>query len=115
MTATKPAGAEQRQEPRFKVSIVGWISPGGGLRPIRCELLDLSVSGAQVRMSGKFTLPQSVRMLETKNGNTFECQVKWQKDNYAGLHFVDVCSRLARRELIDVAGTLPNGKSRPRA
>jgi hypothetical protein len=39
-----------------------------------------------------------------RDGNLFDCQVRWQNANGAGLHFVDVFSVAARQRLIDRAG-----------
>jgi hypothetical protein len=89
----------RRQDQRFQVRIAGRLMWAAGTT--ECVIVDLSESGARVDTYCFSKLPQTLHLFESKSGNIFECQVRWQQGHLLGLQFVDVCGAGKRRELIE--------------
>ena len=69
-----------------------------------CTIVDLSEVGARINTTVFTELPKVVNLFEAKSGNIFECEVRWQQGALIGLQFLDFCSRVKRRELIERHG-----------
>ena len=91
-----------RSENRHRVDIAGKLI----LLPrktitIDCVIVDLSTNGAKVKLRDEQQLPVQVLLFESYKQNIYECRVKWQDQQKAGLSFVDVYAKSARRALIE--------------
>ncbi|MGE0628103.1 MAG: PilZ domain-containing protein [Hyphomicrobiaceae bacterium] len=92
-------GSERRGSPRYAVSIPGYVVFGNVQLP--CQVQDLSIGGARVAIHDwRHPLPELLQLVELKEQNVFEAQVRWQRGGEAGLLFVDVCGPSKRREII---------------
>ena len=91
----------RRTTPRFEVRIPGKLMWGSAACSKLCTITDLSEEGARVDTAVFTAVPPAVDLFEAKSGNIFECAVRWQQGSVIGLQFVDYCSRLKRRALIE--------------
>lgn len=85
-------GAERRQHQRDKVLLSGRIQEAG--RSQHCQIVDLSATGACVRLVERPPEFAQVRLI-LRDGSSFACAVAWQNDKTLGLCFVDVSPRHA--------------------
>jgi hypothetical protein len=92
---------DNRAFPRFEVRIRGKLMWGDGACGKDCVIYDLSEDGARVVTPVLTDIPDTVDLFEGKTGNIFECNVRWRRNEQIGLQFVDVCSRVKRRALIE--------------
>ncbi len=91
-----------RSEGRHRVEIAGkLILPPQNTITIDCLIIDLSIGGAKVELLEMRQLPIQILLFENLRQNIYECRVKWQDKQKAGLSFVDIYSKSARRALID--------------
>jgi PilZ domain-containing protein len=90
-----------RADPRFEVRIRGKLMWANGASSKDCTIKDLSEGGAQVDTIVFTDVPTTLDLFEGKNGDIFECVVRWQRGPMIGLQFLDVCSRSKRRGLIE--------------
>lgn len=91
----------ERAHPRHHVLIGSkLIIRAEELLIIDCDVKNLSDGGAQATLSCDYALPPKVFLLEEHSQNIFECDVRWQTERTAGLMFIDLCSKTARKALI---------------
>lgn len=91
----------ERSHPRHQVLIGSkLIIRADEMMIIDCDVANLSDGGAQVTMACDYTLPPKIYLLEEHSQNIFECDVRWQTQRTAGLMFIDLCSKTARKALI---------------
>lgn len=92
----------ERAHPRHQVLIGSkLIIRTEDLVIIDCDVANLSDGGAQVTMACDYALPPKIFLLEEHSQNIFECDVRWQTARTAGLMFIDLCSKTARKALIE--------------
>jgi hypothetical protein len=92
---------ERRSQARYDVYLNGELIWGDGAERRRCTIRDISLDGAQVDTNYFVDVPKRLFLLETRSGDLFECQVRWQQGARLGLFFLDVGARSARRALIE--------------
>lgn len=80
-------GDERRVERRRRVLFFGRISDATGGQVADCAISNLSSTGAQVRLYAERTMPKLVYLIEPKTHAAYLCQVMWQREDRAGLHF----------------------------
>jgi hypothetical protein len=79
-------GSERRRHRRHAIRAVGTINHGRMLIP--CILMNLSRSGAQIRLlDNEHALPREVVMLDVRGIGLLSVNVVWQKGAFAGLKF----------------------------
>lgn len=86
---------------RFEVRIPGKLMWADGSAGRACTIADLSEGGARVDTLTFISVPQKLDLFEGRDGNIFECVLRWQQGTLIGLQFVDMCTRAKRRELIE--------------
>ncbi|MDE2182624.1 MAG: PilZ domain-containing protein [Alphaproteobacteria bacterium] len=52
-----------------------------------CTIIDISVSGARIRLTRKSTLPSRFFLLDVKSRMVHAASVAWQEGDYAGVRF----------------------------
>lgn len=55
---------------------------------IDCTILDLSEGGAKLEFASRPMLPRTFD-LQMQNGAIYRCEVRWAKDNFFGVRFLD--------------------------
>jgi hypothetical protein len=55
---------------------------------IDCTILDLSDGGAKLEFADRQVLPRTFD-LQMQNGAIYRCEVRWAKDNFFGVRFLD--------------------------
>lgn len=79
-------GSERRRHRRHAIRAVGTVNYGRMLIP--CILMDLSRSGAQIRLiDNETSLPREPVTLEVRSIGLVTVNVVWQKGAFAGLKF----------------------------
>jgi hypothetical protein len=79
-------GSERRRHRRHAIRAVGTINYGRARIP--CILMNLSRSGAQIRLlDGDDALPRGLVTLEVRSIGLMSVNVVWQKGAFAGLKF----------------------------
>ena len=86
---------------RYELYIAGKLIWRNGASACDCTIRDLSEGGACVDTGNSTEVPTEVTLFEGRDGNLFECEVRWQNDTMIGIRFVDVCGRAKRRALIE--------------
>jgi hypothetical protein len=83
--------------------MTGHLILARGQEVTKCKIVDLSEGGARINAGSASILRVSdeVHLYESKDGNIFECVVRWTKGLEVGLQFVDICGREKRRHLIE--------------
>ena len=79
-------GSERRRHRRHAIRAVGTINYGRMLIP--CILMNLSRSGAQIRLlDNEDKLPRDLVTLEVRSIGLMSVNVVWQRGAFAGLKF----------------------------
>ncbi len=79
-------GSERRRHRRHAIRAVGTVNYGRMLIP--CILMNLSRSGAQIRLlDNEDSLPRETVTLEVRTVGLMAVNVVWQKGAFAGLKF----------------------------
>jgi hypothetical protein len=81
------AGFERRTHPRHRVYAPGVIFIDPGDRSIDCKILNISNSGARVKLAEPVELPNAILIL-VKPGSYLKALVRWRIGLEAGLEFV---------------------------
>jgi hypothetical protein len=74
-------------------------------RIARCTVVDISEGGARIQLDTAFPLPSRVFLVKDEGEIIYECEPAWQREQMAGLMFLDLCAGLKRQEVLqDVEG-----------
>jgi hypothetical protein len=84
---SKDGGEERRAERRRRVLFFGRISDAMGSQVSDCAILNLSLTGAQVRLYAEQTLPSQVYLIDPKTHSAHLSEIVWQRGDRLGLHF----------------------------
>jgi hypothetical protein len=84
------------------------IIVGKNLAVIRCRIIDRSEAGIKIVMAHAWDLPTKLLILANDNSAVYECELRWQLGDEAGLMFVGACSSSLRQELV---AKLNNGEN----
>lgn len=94
----------KRKSPRRKVKVPGEISLGDRLSRLTCMIVDMSATGARLRLGGhNRTAGDQIQRLRQRIGLFFdqpcmsvECNVIWQIDDEIGVQFCTAFQRSQR-------------------
>ena len=86
---TTDGGEERRVERRRRVLLFGRISDAMGAQLTDCAILNLSLTGAQVRLHAEQVLPSQVYLIDPKTHSAHLCEIAWQRGDRLGLHFCE--------------------------
>ncbi|MDJ0893678.1 MAG: PilZ domain-containing protein [Alphaproteobacteria bacterium] len=90
--AQEQDGKERRRFPRSTVVWSGRLLFAGGSAD--CVVLNISINGAKVQLSGGYTGPEDV-VLEIARFGQFRGQVAWRSGNSVGVTFDEEPDRVA--------------------
>ena len=94
----------RRAFPRVEVHIPEKLIWASGACSKVCSITDLTEDGARADTATFTSVPDKIDLFEGRDGNIFECLVRWQQGGLIGLQFVDMCGRAKRRTLIEQHG-----------
>ena len=104
---------DRREHGRKEVSIeMRLLVRGETPTIIPCRVVDISQSGAKVRIDVRYRLPRNVFLVRNENENIYECETAWQIEQTAGLTFVGPCARGKHQDLLrEIAIAEPVGRT----
>jgi hypothetical protein len=93
--STAGSRPEPRRAQRKPMLTIGEIDIPGREAAIECTVLDLSTSGAKLKLSGAtrraFTpavvLPETFRLIIARDGIAMDCRLAWRADDMVGVAF----------------------------
>jgi hypothetical protein len=84
--ASEPKGSDRRRaerEPVFEAALITDQGP-----PIPCAILNMSETGAAVRLSVPDQSCPTRFTLKPLNGDPRRCEVRWRRDDQVGIEFI---------------------------
>ncbi len=81
------SGEQRRSQRRERVLLSGKIVFDDCARTIDCTIRDRATLGANVRLASAIALPESVYLIDIKNGLVFDATVTWTRAKDLGLNF----------------------------
>jgi hypothetical protein len=92
------AAIQKRKHPRRRVRQPGAILNSDGSVASPCLMLDVSATGARLRLDRTSELPNEFILLLTKDGRVRRrCQIVWRSADIVGIRFVFAPKRAAQR------------------
>lgn len=88
MEPKKDIYADRRAQPRKKVRKIGRVLYNDSQAMIDCTILDISEGGAKLEFANRQVLPR-IFSLQLDDGSVTRCEVRWAKDNFFGVRFLD--------------------------
>jgi len=92
MPISKPAapagGVELRKAARKKVLLTGKVVWEEGAHILDCIILDVSATGARIKLSQGKTIPETTFLLDMSNRMAHEAVLVSQRDNSFGMKFL---------------------------
>lgn len=88
MSTNQDAYADRRAHPRRKILETGRVIFDDSQSMIDCSILDISEGGAKLEFPNRQVLPRTF-VLQLGDGSVTRCEVRWAKDNYFGVRFLD--------------------------
>jgi len=88
MEAKRDPYADRRSSPRKKVLKSGKVIFNDSQSMIDCTILDISEGGAKLEFPSRQVLPRTF-VLQLGDGSVTRCEVRWAKDNFFGVRFLD--------------------------
>jgi hypothetical protein len=79
---------DRRNQTRKKVEKAGRVIFNGSQGIVDCIILDISEGGAKLQFPGRQVLPRTFT-LQLHDGTVTECEVRWAKDSFFGVRFLD--------------------------
>jgi hypothetical protein len=86
---TRAFGVNDRKHPRTQVTGKGTVVFEEGRFVIRCTVIDLSETGAQIRLPLGVAVPERFQLLVTGWCFAADCSVAWQKSPACGVRFIE--------------------------
>jgi hypothetical protein len=80
--------ADRRSSVRKRVTRAARVFINDRQSLIDCTILDLSEGGAKLEFASRPMLPRTFD-LQMQNGAIYRCEVRWAKDNFFGVRFLD--------------------------
>lgn len=87
---------DQRQHPRRVIEHTVFMATGLGA-PLKCQMLDISESGARLRVGTPRAAPQEF-MVQLSAGLARWCRVMWRSDSEIGIMFIEPPASLKSRK-----------------
>ncbi|MBN8982475.1 MAG: PilZ domain-containing protein [Rhizobiales bacterium] len=79
----------ETRKPRHKVEQHVWMTLDGGFAKRNCTLLDLSLTGAKIRVNDKEPVDGKLSIAFTGDvRKTTRCRLVWRKGNEIGVEFL---------------------------
>lgn len=88
MKPKQDAYADRRSQVRKKVNNSGKVIYNDSQSMIDCTILDLSEGGAKIEFPNRQVLPRTF-VLQLGDGSVTRCEVRWAKDTFFGVRFLD--------------------------
>ncbi|HUO97136.1 MAG TPA: PilZ domain-containing protein [Rhizomicrobium sp.] len=79
------ASADGRLEARKRVLMAGMVVQEGGADPFACTVLDVSASGARVRVGADRMVPSQFHLVVVRDRTAHKVQVMWRRQQLAGV------------------------------
>jgi hypothetical protein len=79
--------AQRRVAPRRRGLLSGMIVHSSTLFSTPCAILDISLSGARIRLSPTEPLGEPIYLIDFSHGLAFEANVAWRREDRIGLRF----------------------------
>ena len=79
-----------RKSSRRKLQTTGWIRLGGGFAARRCEVIDISDTGARIAVPPQQPVPGEFSFALDRAREGRSARIKWRKRTEIGLEFVPV-------------------------
>jgi hypothetical protein len=79
---------EGRRARRQKSNDIAWIRFEDSFGARRCQLLDLSRTGARVAIADANKIPDKFVFLSSKRGAGYPARVKWRRGTQIGIEFL---------------------------
>jgi hypothetical protein len=86
-------GSERRRALRKRVLWSGHVEADNRL--LSCAVLDVSLSGARVRLEDEGQLPAGPLAIALSRFGMFQAEVVWTKERMSGLRFLESIDRVA--------------------
>ena len=83
------ASAENRLEPRKRVLMAGLVVVDDGTDVFPCTVLDVSATGARVRVAPERVLPGEFRLVVVRSRTAHLARVMWRNQQLAGVKFTE--------------------------
>jgi PilZ domain-containing protein len=81
--------ATKKRETRKSLHQPGWITLEGGFAARRCEVHDMSSTGAKITIDDPNALPAKLRLAFARDARTGRpCEVVWRRGKSVGVKFV---------------------------
>jgi hypothetical protein len=77
-----------REYSRRKVLWNAEVRRGKG-HPMKCQVLDIAAGGAKIRTDARFSVGSTVELIVGQRGAVFPSKVLWQRENHAGICFLE--------------------------
>jgi hypothetical protein len=91
-------GIENRKHPRRLAQQFGVILNRDRSVLGRCTMLDVSATGAQLRVNATSEVPREFTLILSKNGRVFRrCQIVWRCEDIVGVQFLAAPSPAANQ------------------
>ncbi len=85
----KMASAPKKRALRKSLRQPGWITFDGGFAARRCEVLNMSATGARITIDDLNALPAKLRLAFSRDARTGRpCEVVWRRGKSVGIKFV---------------------------
>jgi len=81
------ASADNRLEARKRVLMSGLVVQEDGSEPFGCTVLDMSPSGARVRVAADRMVPQHFHLIIVRERTAHKARVMWRRQQLAGVRF----------------------------
>jgi hypothetical protein len=82
-------GIQNRKHPRRHVQLFGVILNSDGSAPVRCMMLDVSASGARLKLNAASEVPDEFTLVLAKEGRVRRrCRIVWRREDVMGIRFL---------------------------
>jgi hypothetical protein len=82
-------GIQNRKHPRRRVQQFGVILNRDGSVSSRCVMLDVSATGARLRIQTTSAVPDEFTLVLSKGGRVRRrCQIVWRREDIMGIRFL---------------------------
>jgi hypothetical protein len=85
-SADKPP-SDGRVSPRRRVLLSGKIVYGGNEMTLDCAIIDISDTGARVRLQGAQLLVEPLYLVDLRHGIAYRARRAWRREDLVGLAF----------------------------
>jgi PilZ domain-containing protein len=82
-------GIQNRKHPRRHVQQFGMILNSDGSVPVRCTMVDVSASGARLKLNATSEVPDEFTLVLSREGRVRRrCQIVWRREDMMGIRFL---------------------------